>query len=182
MSARKASNKAEHRRGTMPPPQGAAPAEPAHEPDRPVPYDPIAVGRVASRVEIFSIELLASSFDRADDGPLPEEFGGEFVPEIGVGGIEAAVSADGSTLGCVANFVATFDEDPEPYSAYARFRLLYSIEEGPQLDPSDVRQFAEWNAVFNAWPYWREYVSSVVNRAQLPRFVVPVMGIPLARS
>ena len=51
-------------------------------------------------------------------------------------------------------------------------------QDGAELDEGDVNLFANWNSVFNAWPYWREYLSSTINRAQLPRFIVPVMGVP----
>jgi len=47
-----------------------------------------------------------------------------------------------------------------------------------EIDRSDLEQFVHWNVLFNAWPYWREYLASTLNRAQLPRFVVPVMGVP----
>jgi hypothetical protein len=91
-------------------------------------------------------------------------------------------------LGCALNFTATFEEAGEdgvpggPYYLFARFRLIYEIheEQGEELTSEDLQQFAQWNAVFNAWPYWREYLSSTINRAQLPRFVVPVMGVPRA--
>jgi hypothetical protein len=154
----------------------------AIEPVGPPPYDADAVGRVAAKVEIVSVELLGAYFERSDDGPLPIDAASELTPEIGIGGVEWEISADGTTLGCVVNFGATFEVEPMPYELYARFRLLYSIEEGLKLSEADLKQFANWNSVFNAWPYWREYLSSTVNRAQLPRFVVPVMGVPKMTS
>jgi hypothetical protein len=152
--------------------------EPSEETGGPPPYDAAAVGRVAARVEIASVELLGAYFERADDGPLPTDAPGELTPAIGIGGVEWEISSDRAMLGCVVNFGATFDEEPEPYELYARFRLAYLISEGTELDAADVHQFANWNSVFNAWPYWREYLSSTINRAQLPRFLVPVMGVP----
>jgi hypothetical protein len=158
--------------------QDATSAAETTKPAGPPPYDAAAVGRVAARVEIISVELLGAYFERMDDGPLPIEAQGELTPEIGIGGVDWEISPDGTTLGCVVNFGATFEVEPTPYELFARFRLVYSIEESGELDQTDVKQFANWNAVFNAWPYWREYVSSTINRAQLPRFVVPVMGVP----
>jgi hypothetical protein len=159
--------------------KGEAPESPEQtEPAGPPPYDAGAVGRVAACVEILSVELLGAYFERADDSPLPVEAPGELTPAIGIGGVEWELSPDGSTLGCAVNFGATFDTEPEPYELYARFRLLYALQDGAELDEADVNLFAHWNSVFNAWPYWREYLSSTINRAQLPRFVVPVMGVP----
>lgn len=147
-------------------------------PSGPPPYDAAAVGRVAARIEIVSIELIGAHFDRSNGGPLPEDVPGELVPFIGIGDVKWAISADGSTLACSVLFGTRFEADPEPYRLIARFRLVYAISEGSPLAEADVTLFSHWNAVFNAWPYWREYLSSTLNRAQLPRFVVPVMGIP----
>lgn len=144
----------------------------------PPPYDAAAVGRVAGRIEIQAVDLVGSHFERADDSPLPDETAPEPVPTLGIGGVEWRLSHDSRTLGCAINFAATFGGEARPYGIYARFRLTYTVEEGPELEPGDLDQFANWNVVFNAWPYWREYVASVVQRSNLPAFVVPVMGVP----
>jgi hypothetical protein len=46
------------------------------------------------------------------------------------------------------------------------------------LDEADVEQFVYWNAVFNAWPYWRESCRASSNGRSCPRSLVPVMGVP----
>jgi len=143
------------------------------------PYDPQAVGRVARRVEIQAVELLGAYFERADDHPIGSVLDGELVPELGFGGFEATVSDDSKLLGCIVNFSAGFETEGDPYQLFARFRLVYSIPDNDgEIDRSDLEQFVHWNVLFNAWPYWREYLASTLNRAQLPRFVVPVMGVP----
>ncbi len=140
------------------------------------PYDPAAVGRVAKRIQIQSVELLGAHFQRADDAPLPEGSAPEAIPEIGID-VEWSLSEDGTLLGCALTFGTLFEGDA-PYDLVARFRILYSAEPGDSLDEADIEQFVYWNAVFNAWPYWREYLSSTLNRAQLPRFVAPVLPVP----
>ncbi|MCP4303452.1 MAG: hypothetical protein GY788_00925 [bacterium] len=41
----------------------------------------------------------------------------------------------------------------------------------------DIAQFLRWNAVFNAWPYWREYVQSMSARSAMTRITIGVMGL-----
>lgn len=145
-------------------------------PGPPPTYDAAAVGRVARCVEILGIELLGAHFDRADDDPLPREAAGEQTPAIGIG-VEWSIDDDQGLLGCALTFGTIFEGRP-PYTLVARFRLLYAVRSERRLKRADIEQFAHWNAVFNAWPYWREYLSSTLNRAQLPGFVAPVMGVP----
>ena len=78
--------------------------------------------------------------------------------------------------------------DPEPddgdssptvlLSVDAAFMLTYSMATGDEeIDESAVTAFASTNAVFNAWPYWREYVGTSISRATYPHLVVPVLRI-----
>jgi hypothetical protein len=143
------------------------------------PYDAKAVGRVAARVQIRTVDLLGSHFEREDDGPLPaEQLAIESPPDIGISTPEWSLGGDASYFGCAITFSTLFDDEPSPYEIVARFRLIYSISPGKELEDEDLRQFVYWNVVFNAWPYWREYVSSTINRAHLPPYIVPVMAVP----
>lgn len=151
------------------PPQTPEPSE--RLPD----YDPVAVGRVARRVEILSVDLLEAHFDRRDDSVLPAPTV-EGRPEITIAA-EWDISADDGLLGCVFTFATELAD--APYQIVARFRLLYRLSGGGPPKSEDIEQFAYWNSVFNAWPYWREYVSSTINRAHLPPFIVPVMMVPM---
>jgi preprotein translocase subunit SecB len=141
-------------------------------------YDRDAVARVAQRVQIRSIELVQAHFERSDDEPLPGAVASDSPPEIAIDYDWQLAPAE-PLLGCVLRFAAIRKEDDAPgYSIYADFRLLYDTRGDEELDGADANQFVLWNAVFNAWPYWREYVSSVVNRAGLPRFSVPLYPHP----
>jgi hypothetical protein len=143
-------------------------------------YDQPAVSRIASRVEIVNVELIGAHFERDDDSATSAELDDSLVPSIRIG-VEWHLGESFITV--LPAFTTEFEDlDPEPYRILARFRLTYSIAQGDSLLESDVEQFAHWNAMFNAWPYWREYVSSTLNRGQLPRFVVPVMGVPAVRG
>lgn len=139
-------------------------------------WDGPAVGRVAGCVEILNVELVGAHFDRSDTDTLPAEIGALPPPDFAIS-VNWKLSDDRSILGCLLGFATVFEE-PEPYTIVAQFRLTYSLEEADELTDYDFEQFAHWNAVFNAWPYWREHVSSIINRGQLPRFIVPVMRVP----
>jgi preprotein translocase subunit SecB len=59
----------------------------------------------------------------------------------------------------------------------ATFLLLYHIRSTEGLDDEAFSSFAEANGVYNAWPYWREFVQSVTSRMGLPTLTVPVFRI-----
>jgi hypothetical protein len=152
---------------------------------KPPDYDRAAVARVARVVEIASVDLVYAHFDRADSSPLPEpgpEYG---PPEISFDYEWAVQERDGaSRFGCIVRFGAAAgansnESEVSGWSLGADFRVVYTLKnEAP--DDQDLRQFVHFNVVFNAWPYWREYLSSTVNRAGLPRAVVPILLDPRA--
>lgn len=47
----------------------------------------------------------------------------------------------------------------------------YSMEHNPGQDA--LEQFAQRNASFHVWPYWREFVSNQCLRMNLPKLVLP---------
>lgn len=145
-------------------------------------YDPVVVGRIAGRVEITDVELVLSHFERDDDGPRPPSSPRNVLVEPTIRfEPEWDLSDDQQTLAFLVRFMIENEDDPR-FSVIAFFRLTYTVSSGPELDPSDIDLFAHWNVIFNAWPYFREYVSSTVNRAGLPRFALPVMRVPRAKQ
>lgn len=146
----------------------------------PPPIDPAAVGRLANRVEILNVELVYAHFERADDGPVADASTSDTKPDIAIDVDWDSGDASDRLLGCLLRFATIWEEadNVEPYRLLAEFRLTYSVQGEESLDEADVKQFVHWNALFNAWPYWREYLSSTLNRAGLPRFQIPVLGVP----
>jgi hypothetical protein len=55
--------------------------------------------------------------------------------------------------------------------------LRYTLPEGFESTPEERQAFADLNGVFNAWPYFREFVQSATVRMGLPAFVVPVLRL-----
>lgn len=57
------------------------------------------------------------------------------------------------------------------------FEIRYRLPEGFHVDPDTLSTFAETNGVYNAWPYWREFVQSMFARMGLPPVVLPVLRV-----
>ncbi len=102
----------------------------------------------------------------------------EYAPEVGID-FEWELDEGAQRLGCVIRFgaIRTDGEEP-PYQLFAFFRLTYTVKDAQSLEAADIEQFVAWNAVFNAWPYFREYTASTLGRAGLPGFTLPVMRVP----
>jgi hypothetical protein len=110
------------------------------------------------QVEIEHVHLLGAHFERHDDRPLPSDDGREDVPDEMAISVEWDLDADRRLLGCALTFSTSFpDADEPPYEVVARFRLTYRLLGDAVPDEGDCEQFVYWNAVFNAWLYWREY-------------------------
>ena len=59
----------------------------------------------------------------------------------------------------------------------AKFGLSYQIPADEEFTTEELEAFAGINAVFNAWPYWREWVQTSLSRMGMPVMTVPVFRI-----
>jgi len=59
----------------------------------------------------------------------------------------------------------------------ASFVLSYKIDSFEGLTQEAFEQFANFNGIYNAWPYWREFVQNTVVRMGLPSLSIPVFRI-----
>ena len=57
------------------------------------------------------------------------------------------------------------------------FELSYEIPDGESFSSEELEAFGEVNAVFNAWPYWRELVQVSLARMSMPPLTVPVFRV-----
>jgi len=62
----------------------------------------------------------------------------------------------------------------------ALLEISYRLTKEVELTPKQLSAFGKLNVLYNAWPYWREFVQNTVARMALPPLVVPVFRI--ARS
>ena len=65
------------------------------------------------------------------------------------------------------------DEDEPPVFLFieANFTVEYIIQQ--ELTNEALKIFAENNAVHNVWPFWRQHVYDIVQRAGLPHIDIP---------
>ncbi len=64
-----------------------------------------------------------------------------------------------------------------PITIEATFELRYNIKNTDGLSKAHYDAFGESNAIFNVWPYWREYVQSATMRLGLPGLTLPLFRL-----
>ena len=72
--------------------------------------------------------------------------------------------------------VVVVEESGVGLSIVAEYALFY----GTESEPSDeaLELFASRNAIFNAWPFFRELANSLASRSGLGGFVLPLLSLP----
>jgi preprotein translocase subunit SecB len=59
-------------------------------------------------------------------------------------------------------------------SIQARFLLAYKINSLKGITKKNIEAFGNVNGIYNAWPYWREFVQNTIARMGLPKLTIPV--------
>ena len=62
-------------------------------------------------------------------------------------------------------------------SVSAAFEIKYSLPKELRASQKQLNTFARINSVFNAWPYWREFVQNMVARMNLPTLTLPMLRL-----
>ena len=66
-------------------------------------------------------------------------------------------------------------EDPRVYFGIeAEYLVVYEMTE--QLSEEAIKAFSDLNSVHNVWPFWRQHVFDLVERARLPKLEVPLFS------
>lgn len=66
----------------------------------------------------------------------------------------------------------------EPFAVIKTvFLLIYQADSLQGITKKTVGLFGETNGIYNAWPYWREYVQNTVVRMGLPPLTIPVFRL-----
>jgi len=82
----------------------------------------------------------------------------------------------------MANFtLVTFEmgnTEKEPCAVIeASFLLIYQADSLEGISDAAVNQFGDINGIYNAWPYWREFVQNTIVRMGLPSLTIPVFRV-----
>jgi preprotein translocase subunit SecB len=64
----------------------------------------------------------------------------------------------------------------------AAFVIIYKAESLEGLRHANFDAFAQSNGLYNAWPYWREFVQNTVARMNLPPLTIPVFRLLPAKT
>lgn len=62
-------------------------------------------------------------------------------------------------------------------SIMATFELTYLVPKETKVTQEQLNDFARLNGMYNVWPYWREFVQSMVTRMNLPPLVLPLFRV-----
>lgn len=138
----------------------------------------VAPERVVASVQIEDVRLRAGSFRRRVSSPA----------EVGKVEVEISHAAHAEALPGKSAFLVVFTgkvalrpvegATKEPaLEAEVEIELRYAYPEGLDFRPDELEPFANLNGVFNAWPYFREFLQNATTRMGLPPFVLPVFRI-----
>lgn len=131
---------------------------------------------VADRVQIHDVRLVechARQTDAIGRGKRPIQLANDVETDFVVASEAKSilVLARFQLRGWVGKDVPGADP---PLSIGGTFGLRYSASSLDHLGDDQLRAFAQINGVFNAWPYWREFVQNSAARMGLPRLILPV--------
>jgi len=70
------------------------------------------------------------------------------------------------------------DKKPEPVVLVeCAYEVDYVLRDGFSITPEHVKAFKDGNAIFNAWPYFREYLQNNLQRMGLPPLTAPFLRL-----
>jgi hypothetical protein len=127
-----------------------------------------------SKVDLRSIRLAQCSVDARN-----RYDGSTLTPQVQEGTTTFEVIEGGFVVLHELMFSGTPEHgNTQPVNIKAAFELEYSSEF--QITPNLFVVFRQHNLPVNVWPFFREFVHTVLARANWPVFVLPALQIPAA--
>lgn len=114
---------------------------------------------VRSREEIGEVEVLAVHSARSPQGIREGFF---YV----IAALEVRITPKGGEV------------KRDPLRLKVEYELKYKVPNDFKATRAEINSFAKVNGVYNAWPYFREYVQSTLQKMNLPPLILPVYRIP----
>jgi len=133
------------------------------------------VAVVAGKSQIQSVSVVKGSFRRE---PIESELPTNVDYSFSVGNTfdkEAKVVQVQVSFVARAKYSRSDKDGKAPITIDADFVLDYSLDSTDGIEPKHIEAFSRMNGVYNAWPYWREYVQSMSVRLGLPALTLPLM-------
>ena len=139
------------------------------------------LAKVSSNAEIVSVRLV-NSLSAIDEKIDPHKLAAIFTSLVFQVRFGLVV---GSQLKCYAKFILKAKDKANSkkhfMSIEATFELQYKLEKSLSFNSSEIESFCSQNAVFNAWPYWRELAQSQSTRMGLTPLVMPLFKVRLKK-
>ncbi len=142
--------------------------------------DPVELAvPVSARVQIESVVLVESIVKRTTDVKISR---GEFQVNVNITNVQYGADPTNDSVFVIPTFTLKAERTTESersliLSIETSFALYYSIKSVGDFGDESIKAFAFTNGIFNAWPYWREYVQSTAARMGLPPIVIPVFRL-----
>jgi hypothetical protein len=131
------------------------------------------INEVAATVEIVDVKFtnFSARFDRTADL-------GQMAVSLKHRGSASIEGTEQPRIVVLADFVMEAYSDPNVVERpcieiQAQLVLTYNSPKAAEFDSEHLDAFAQGNGIYNAWPYWREFVQSATARLGLPPFTVP---------
>jgi len=135
-------------------------------------------GAIAKRVRIDDIRLVSSNLKRNvlsdEDIPKRVRLNNGFK-------VTHRFDAETKHIGVLVLFLVcgrpeSGEGETDIFRIESSFSLDYRMSGDEPAGVEEVAAFAKVNGIYNAWPYWREYVQSTASRMGLPPLVLPVLS------
>lgn len=133
--------------------------------------------QVARRVQLIEIQLIETAArQELKSGELPgnAQLDIQTGPKVDRKNLRILVYV---RLGLSCRYTKRTVKNP-PLKICATFGVGYKVSSLKGLEKKNFDAFGKLNAVYNAWPYWREYVQSIAVRMGLPPIPIPVYVLP----
>jgi hypothetical protein len=126
-----------------------------------------AIKRVARGAEIKNVVLVELRCSRAEPRPAPD------AQVVLSNDYKSRYEVNGTDLLAYVTF--TQSSVPPLINLSATFELSYTL--GQEHPSEDLSAFTRLNALFNAYPYWRELLSDVAHRMDVAIPPIPLLKV-----
>jgi hypothetical protein len=138
--------------------------------------------KVSDQIQIREIILSKSSLSRTPDANTNDP---DFEMNLEIPSYGAAKNEPNLLLSVLVNFRLRGHKSGSPVGEPAveidaTYVILYTIATFDGIDQENLDAFAGLNGIFNAWPFWREYVRDISAKMGLGSITIPVYRVTKA--
>lgn len=142
------------------------------------PKDTLSAATTVSKVAALESLALLEADLGCKDAPAPQSI---IESNIDFSTGEISWESEGKALNCILNLQLKYSENTSEFffiKTKYKAKYILSIEPPPE-DKRDFffGSFAKTNALFNIWPFWREFVRSSMDKFNLPYWQLPLLQI-----